>query len=204
MSSKDLSQKADMTDIPNWFPFGRCQKTLPSQEKLVIYYPLDNWEWGKFERYHPNNVAFFSASRCCKRERERETEWNKNWRVTTFFFSLIGYVTFPTTKDSWRLCRPWLLQESQDTVLKSFYPTHSCHLCHPSWKAANSSKIASIIGFHPSLFPMSASPYQHQGQTSEFCIRFLVKFKIHQIWDPQDPTNAYGKWSITKLSQERN
>lgn len=121
-------------------------------------------------------------------EREREREWNKNWRVTTCFLSLIRYVTFPTTKE--------------DTILKSFCPiqscpTHSCHPCHPSWKGANSSKIASIIGFHPGLFSMSASPYQHQGQTSEFCIRFLVRFKIHQIWDPQDPTNAYGKWWIT-------
>ena len=117
---KTWAKKQTGQTFPIDSPFGRCQKTWPSQEKLVIYYPLDNWEWGKFERYYPNNVAFFSTSRCCKWE--RETEWNKNWRVTTCFLSLIRYVTFPTTKDSWRYCRPWLLQKSQDT--NAIYAIH--------------------------------------------------------------------------------
>ena len=213
MSSKDLSQKADMTDIPNWFPFGRCQKTLPSLEKLVIYYPLDNWEWGKFERCYPNNVAFFSTSRCCKRERERERERGRERERDGVEQKLTSHHMFLLSHRICYIPNDQRLLETLSPLVATRKSRHHIEklLSNPFMPSMpsimKSSKLFKNCKHHrlpPQPLPDECLPVPTSRPNLRILHSFFGKVQDPPNLGPPGPLYAYGKWSITKLSQERN
>ena len=103
-----------------------------------------------------------------------------------FLVSHHRYVPFPTTKDSWRQSRHHKKAFIPSSLIQPIHAIHAIHaIHHASLESASTPR---------SLFSMSASPYQHQGQTSaESCKKEMVKFRTHEIREAPRPHQCAWK-----------